>query len=234
MHDVGSDPDARFSFANERTFLAWNRTALALIAAGLAVTTLLPKLELDYGRRIIGVPLIALGALLAWTSYRRWEDNERAMRLGEPLPASNLPRVLGDRHRTCHGARRDHCPLRVGLMPDADHSREPPEDNEVFGSEVARTDLAWNRSGLALAVAAAAILKVVVDISDFRAPVIILLVLVAGAIAWALAIVEARAASSSAALVGRLLADQRKLKFVATLTCRLRGGCARDRLLPNT
>jgi putative membrane protein len=94
LHEVGTDPDVRFSYANERTFLAWNRTALALIAAGLAVTTLLPQLRLDYGRRVIGVPLIALGAVLAWTSYRRWDDNERAMRLGEPLPPSNLPRIL--------------------------------------------------------------------------------------------------------------------------------------------
>ena len=94
LRDVGREPDVRFSYANERTFLAWNRTALALIAAGLAVTTLLPKLDVDYGRRIIGVPLIALGAFVAWTSYRRWEDNERAMRLGQPLPPSNLPRVL--------------------------------------------------------------------------------------------------------------------------------------------
>jgi putative membrane protein len=94
LRDVGKEPDVRFSYANERTFLAWNRTALALIAAGLAVTTLLPKLDVDYGRRIIGVPLIALGAYLAWTSYRRWEDNERAMRLGQPLPPSNLPRIL--------------------------------------------------------------------------------------------------------------------------------------------
>ena len=94
LHEVGSDPDARFSYANERTFLAWNRTALALIAAGLAVTTLLPQLDVEFGRRIIGVPLIALGAVLAWASYRRWEDNERAMRLGKALPPSNLPRVL--------------------------------------------------------------------------------------------------------------------------------------------
>jgi len=94
LREVGTEPDVRFSFANERTFLAWNRTALALIAAGLAVTTLLPELELRWGRRLIGVPLIALGAVLAYTSYRRWEDNERAMRLGEPLPRSNLPRIL--------------------------------------------------------------------------------------------------------------------------------------------
>ncbi|MGQ0824126.1 MAG: YidH family protein [Actinomycetota bacterium] len=94
LREVGTDPDPRFTYANERTFLAWNRTALALIAAGLAATALLPEFELEYGRRIIGVPLIALGAVLAYTSYRRWEDNERAMRLGEPLPESNLARIL--------------------------------------------------------------------------------------------------------------------------------------------
>lgn len=90
----GEDPDVRFSYANERTFLAWNRTSLALIAAGLAVVSLLPDFEWDWGARAIGVPLIALGASLSFTSYRRWEANERAMRLGRPLPPSNLPRVL--------------------------------------------------------------------------------------------------------------------------------------------
>jgi putative membrane protein len=94
LEEVGTDPDPRFSYANERTFLAWNRTSLALIAAGLAVTSLLPQFQYHYGRRIIGVPLIALGAVLAFASYRRWIDNERAMRLGEPLPPSRLPLVL--------------------------------------------------------------------------------------------------------------------------------------------
>jgi putative membrane protein len=94
VHSVGTEPDPRFTYANERTFLAWNRTALALIAAGLAVVSLLPEFELSYGRRLIGVPLIGLGAFLAFTSFRRWEDNQRAMRLGQPLPPSHLPRVL--------------------------------------------------------------------------------------------------------------------------------------------
>ena len=94
LRSVGTDPDPRFSYANERTFLAWNRTALALIAAGLAVVSLLPEFEVSFGRRLIGVPLIALGAVLALTSYWRWEANERAMRLGEPLPPSHLPRIL--------------------------------------------------------------------------------------------------------------------------------------------
>jgi putative membrane protein len=94
LHDEGHEPDARFTFANERTFLAWNRTALALMAAGLAVVQLLPSFRVPGGRRIIGLPLITLGAVISFTSYRRWEGNERALRLGRPLPPSRLPQVL--------------------------------------------------------------------------------------------------------------------------------------------
>ncbi|MGB6454192.1 MAG: DUF202 domain-containing protein, partial [Streptosporangiaceae bacterium] len=32
-----TEPDARFTLANQRTFLAWSRTALALVAAGLGI-----------------------------------------------------------------------------------------------------------------------------------------------------------------------------------------------------
>lgn len=89
------EPDPRFSFANERTFLAWHRTALALIGAGLAVTQILPPFRLPGGRRILGLPLILLGGIIAFTSYGRWVANERAMRLGQSLPTHWLNRVLG-------------------------------------------------------------------------------------------------------------------------------------------
>jgi putative membrane protein len=79
--------------ANERTFLAWNRSALALIAAGLAAAQFL-KLNLHGLRLVIAVPLIVLGAVLAYASYSHWEDNERAMRLRRPLQYSWMPRVL--------------------------------------------------------------------------------------------------------------------------------------------
>ncbi len=88
------EPDVRFTYANERTFLAWNRTALALIATGVAATQLLPELHVDSGRRILGLPLIALGALIAVTSYLHWKANQRAMRRGERLPRSPMPLVL--------------------------------------------------------------------------------------------------------------------------------------------
>jgi putative membrane protein len=83
--------DVRFSYANERTFLAWNRTALALVTAGLAVTQLLPPFEVPGGRRMIGVPLIILGIVVALTSLRQWQRNERAMVEGRSLPSSPLP-----------------------------------------------------------------------------------------------------------------------------------------------
>jgi len=89
-----NEPDVRFTYANERTFLAWNRTALALIATGVAATQLLPKLQVEWGRRILGLPLIALGAVVAAESLRQWYANQRAMRRGDPLPRSRMPLIL--------------------------------------------------------------------------------------------------------------------------------------------
>ena len=45
LRAVGRDPDPRFTLANERTFLAWNRTALSLVAGGLAVVQLLDEVD---------------------------------------------------------------------------------------------------------------------------------------------------------------------------------------------
>lgn len=92
--DFESEIDVRFSYANERTFLAWNRTALALIATGVAATQLLPKFDVTFGRRLLGLPLIALGAVIALNSFSHWKANERAMRRGEPLVPSRMPLIL--------------------------------------------------------------------------------------------------------------------------------------------
>jgi len=86
--------DYRFSLANERTFLAWNRTALALVAGGLAAVHLLDRVEPVALRRGLGVPMVLLGGLIAALSYSRWERNERAMLEDAPLPGSRLPRLL--------------------------------------------------------------------------------------------------------------------------------------------
>jgi len=85
---VGSDPDYRFTLANERTFLAWIRTALALSAGGLGAVTILDDFA---GEEFLGIGLLTLSFATAATAYRRWALNERAMRLDEPLPPSKLP-----------------------------------------------------------------------------------------------------------------------------------------------
>jgi putative membrane protein len=95
-HDTGgTEPDPRFSFANERTFLAWSRTALALVVAGLGIVQLLPPFPgVPEGRHLLGVPLIVLGAVLAVVAYAEWVRNQHALRRGEPMPKSNMPWIL--------------------------------------------------------------------------------------------------------------------------------------------
>ncbi len=93
--DEGTEPDPRFTFANERTFLAWSRTALALVVAGLGVVQLLPPFPgVPWGRHVLGVPLIVFGAVVAVVAYGEWVKSQRAMRLGQPLPRSVMPRLL--------------------------------------------------------------------------------------------------------------------------------------------
>src|SRR5690349_23131098 len=85
----GTEPDPRFTFANERTFLAWSRTALALVVAGLAIVQLLPPFPgVPIGRQLLGIPLIVLGAVLAVVAYGEWVRNQRALRHSQPLPRS--------------------------------------------------------------------------------------------------------------------------------------------------
>jgi len=88
---VGHEPDYRFTLANERTFLAWIRTALALVAGGLAAVGLLDEFR---GGEALGIALLVLSFATAATAYRRWALNERSMRLDEPLPRSRLPMMM--------------------------------------------------------------------------------------------------------------------------------------------
>jgi putative membrane protein len=90
----GHEPDIQLSLANERTFLAWERTALGLITAGLAITQLLPSFDFPGGRRLIGLPLIAVGIVIAAVSYWEWRGNQEAMRHDRPLPRSWLPLIV--------------------------------------------------------------------------------------------------------------------------------------------
>ncbi|WP_329108146.1 DUF202 domain-containing protein [Micromonospora sp. NBC_01699] len=94
LHLVGTRPDYRFSLANERTFLAWLRTGLALIAGGLAIAQFLPPLPLTHLREAISVALLVLGGAVALHAVDRWVRTERAIRLGTELPPSRFPALL--------------------------------------------------------------------------------------------------------------------------------------------
>jgi putative membrane protein len=89
------EPDYRFTLANERTFLAWIRTALALIAGGVAVVQLVLAFGIPGVRYALGVLLTTGGGLLVTLAVRRWQRVQAAMRRDADLPPTRLPVLLG-------------------------------------------------------------------------------------------------------------------------------------------
>lgn len=89
-----TEPDYRFTLANERTFLAWIRTALGLLAAGVAVRQLVPPFAVPGATTALAVACTVLAAVVAATSFPRWRRAQEAMRTGAPLPHSPMVGVL--------------------------------------------------------------------------------------------------------------------------------------------
>lgn len=93
VYDAGEEPDPRFSLANERTFLAWVRTALALMAGSVA----LHSLGVPASGPLRDALVVALAVAAATTTalaYRRWALVERALRERAALPAFGLGLAL--------------------------------------------------------------------------------------------------------------------------------------------
>ena len=93
VYGVGTEPDPRFSLANERTFLAWIRTTLALLAGAAAVDALDLPMS-DRAQQTIALALALAGLLSAVQSWRGWAATERAMRLDAPMPRNRATLVL--------------------------------------------------------------------------------------------------------------------------------------------
>ena len=92
---IGKDPDPRFTLANERTFLAWIRTSMALILGAIVVATLLPEIAvLKNYVAPLSIALSLMGAALAIWAWTRWRKTELALRLGNSLPLSRVLMLL--------------------------------------------------------------------------------------------------------------------------------------------
>ncbi len=94
LRTVGTDPDYRFTLANERTFLAWLRTGLALLAGAIALASLVH----DFGPRSLRIAITVFLLILSVTvvvgAYVRWDRTERALRENRSLPSDPLPRII--------------------------------------------------------------------------------------------------------------------------------------------
>ena len=94
LHTVGTDPDYRFTLANERTFLAWLRTGLALLAGAVALASLVHDFGPKPARLALTVLLLLLSLIVTAGAYIRWDRTERALRENRSLPTDPLPKVL--------------------------------------------------------------------------------------------------------------------------------------------
>jgi putative membrane protein len=91
---VGEDPDPRFSLANERTLLAWLRTALAFVVTGVGAVALDMVIDQPLLVAVVAAAASVVGAGTAVLAYWRWQRTERALRLRRPLPSPRPAALL--------------------------------------------------------------------------------------------------------------------------------------------
>ncbi len=90
----GPGPDYRFTLANERTFLAWIRTSLGLLAGGVGLIAVVPDLGIDWLQRTAAAGLVLLSLVISVLAYRRWQLADQAIRSGQALPQTRLLQMM--------------------------------------------------------------------------------------------------------------------------------------------
>ncbi|MEU4834237.1 DUF202 domain-containing protein [Streptosporangium sp. NPDC023615] len=95
MDSQDNEPDPRFTLANERTYLTWLSTSLALSAGGVAMAAVSADVFIPWMRTLLAVVLVSLSALAAAMAYPRWRSVQRALRTSAPLPPPALAPLFG-------------------------------------------------------------------------------------------------------------------------------------------
>lgn len=94
VYQAGSEPDPRFSLANERTLLSWIRTSTGFAAGGggmLLVRDLVGR-ELSL---FLSVSAFSLSLTIIIGAVFRWAVTERALRLDRALPSPTMAFLVG-------------------------------------------------------------------------------------------------------------------------------------------
>lgn len=94
LSELGKAPDYRFTLANERTFLAWIRTSLGFLAAGVGLEQLLINQSNRVVWQTLALFFYLLSAALASYGYWRWRSNEIAMRLNQDLSYVSAQKLI--------------------------------------------------------------------------------------------------------------------------------------------
>ena len=89
--ESAAPPDTRFTLANERTFLAYQRTSVGLVGAGLAVIHLLDE---SFSSRLLGLLLVVAGTIAAVGGYLRFRGVDAAIRGQRDLPGYGWTHLL--------------------------------------------------------------------------------------------------------------------------------------------
>ena len=92
MEEPSADP--RFSLANERTYLAWVRTAFALAAGGVVAAKGI-DFHHDGWRWAVAAPPLLAAAAVGATAARRYASYEAAIAEGRRLPVGRWTGLLG-------------------------------------------------------------------------------------------------------------------------------------------
>ncbi|GAA3798724.1 hypothetical protein GCM10022226_17610 [Sphaerisporangium flaviroseum] len=95
MDIEGEEPDPRFTLANERTFLTWLTTSLALSAGGVAMAAVPRDVFVPWLRTALAVVLVLLSVLAGAMAYPRWRHVQRALRRKAPLPRLAVASLFG-------------------------------------------------------------------------------------------------------------------------------------------